>query len=568
VSDYEPWKPDPLSEPWRAALDEVWLKYCTDHYPNGVCAVFGFSKNGQISLTACIEGHTYQPKNYCNGKWRSVWSVVFEGSGSRAELKGVIKAQVHYYEDGNVQFFSSKDIQKQITISNEKQTAEEMRRLVEEAESEYQTAVSDNYRTMSETTFKALRRALPVIQQKLDWNRLTVRPFVSQSCAQLRHNFSTSASRQRVENVLIIGGGLMGSGIAQSCATSGKFNTITLQDVNQKQLEISRKGIESSVQKLHSKKLINIESVDKAVNSIHFTQKIEPKADKNLLIVEAIPELLDAKQKIFANLSQQFKGNDSVIFVTNTSSLSVQEIGVNVEAQERYGGLHFFNPVPLMRLVEIIKNVTTSQQTVDALKEFVADIQKVSVLCKDTPGFIVNRLLIPYSGEAVKMVERGDASFQDVDTAMKLGAGYPMGPFELMDMTGLDTGKFITDAWAKRKDSSLPEMTESKLVNKLVSEGRLGRKSGKGCVFGLILILVFIYETNCGSNETTIKGCEGKVCSDGKRCVCQNPCPPTCRNPKPNPCNTFWCNPNCYLVCDGREVLDEKTGRCKPLNEC
>jgi len=247
-----------------------------------------------------------------------------------------------------------------------------------------------------------------------------------------------------------------------------------------KQLEISRKGIESSVQKLHSKKLINIESVDKAVNSIHFTQKIEPKADKNLLIVEAIPELLDAKQKIFANLSQQFKGNDSVIFVTNTSSLSVQEIGVNVEAQERYGGLHFFNPVPLMRLVEIIKNVTTSQQTVDALKEFVKDIQKVSVLCKDTPGFIVNRLLIPYSGEAVKMVERGDASFQDVDTAMKLGAGYPMGPFELMDMTGLDTGKFITDAWAKRSDPSLPEMTESKLVNKLVSEGRLGRKSGKG----------------------------------------------------------------------------------------
>ncbi|CAG2109231.1 unnamed protein product, partial [Medioppia subpectinata] len=308
--------------------------------------------------------------------------------------------------------------------------------------------------------------------------------------------------------------------------------------VNEKQLEIARKAIQKSVEKLHQKKAIQIESVDKTLNSINFSTKTEPKSDENLLIIEAVPELLDVKRKIFAALNEQFKGNDSVIFVTNTSSLSVQEIGVKVGPQERYGGLHFFNPVPLMKLVEIIKNVTTSQQTVDALKEFVADIGKVGVLCKDTPGFIVNRLLIPYSGEAVRMVERGDATFEDIDIAMKLGAGYPMGPFELMDMTGLDTGKFVVESWLAMNDPTL-NVQRSELVNKMVSEGKLGRKTGKGWM--------------------RRKGVFGRE---------RNPCPATCERPKPPTCSTFWCNPNCYLVCSGGQVLDTKTGKCKPLSEC
>ena len=292
-------------------------------------------------------------------------------------------------------------------------------------------------------------------------------------------NLSTTANLRRIENVLIIGSGLMGSGVAQSCASSGKLNSITLQDVNQKQLDVARKGVEQSLTKLHSRKRIDIESVEKTLNSINFSQEIKPVSDRNLLVIEAIPEMLADKQKLFERLCSQFKGNDSVIYVTNTSSLSCEEIGANVDCKERYGGLHFFNPVPLMKLVEIVKASQTSEQTVDALKEFAVDIKKVSVLCKDTPGFIVNRLLIPYTSEAVKMVERGDASIKDIDTAMKLGAGYPMGPFELMDVTGLDTGKLVVESWLARNDPSL-NVSKSALIDKMVSEGRLGRKTGRG----------------------------------------------------------------------------------------
>lgn len=135
--------------------------------------------------------------------------------------------------------------------------------------------------------------------------------------------------------------------------------------------------------------------------------------------------------------SDQFKDNSSVIFVTNTSSLPCYEIGKFVEAKNRFGGLHFFNPVPMMKLVEIVRTLNgTDDATFDDLVQFVKDIDKVGVACKDTPGFIVNRLLVPYMQEAVKMLERGDATARDIDTAMKLGAGYPMGPFELMG-TGL-----------------------------------------------------------------------------------------------------------------------------------
>ncbi|XP_054168572.1 F-actin-capping protein subunit alpha-like [Oppia nitens] len=171
ASDYETWTPDSNSEPWRSALDQLWSKYCADHYHNGVSAVFGLSQSGQISLTACIEDHQFQPKNYWNGRWRSVWSITFSGLG-RVEVKGTIKVQVHYYEDGNVQLVSCKDIKKLIDISSETQMAEAIVELVEEAEREYQTAISDNYQTMSDTTFKALRRPLPVTRSKIDWNKI------------------------------------------------------------------------------------------------------------------------------------------------------------------------------------------------------------------------------------------------------------------------------------------------------------------------------------------------------------------------------------------------------------
>merc|ERR1712179_508415 len=146
---------------------------------------------------------------------------------------------------------------------------------------------------------------------------------------------------------------------------------------------------------------------------------------------------------------------------------------------DRFGGLHFFNPVPVMKLLEVVKIPETSEETFQAMTNWGKAMGKATVTCKDTPGFIVNRLLVPYMMEAVRMVERGDATPQDVDTAMKLGAGYPMGPFELTDYVGLDTCKFIIDGW-NEKYPDHPLFAPSPLLNKYVAEGKLGNKVGEG----------------------------------------------------------------------------------------
>ncbi|XP_016910154.1 F-actin-capping protein subunit alpha [Apis cerana] len=172
AQDYEPYEPDSMAEPWRSALQDEITTYTQSHYRHGACSVFGKSQGGNITLTACIEDHQFQPKNFWNGRWRSVWTVSFSPSSGNAELRGSLKVQVHYYEDGNVQLVSSKEVKESLPISSEKQTAKELIRLVEESENDYQTAISENYQTMSDTTFKALRRQLPVMRTKIDWNKI------------------------------------------------------------------------------------------------------------------------------------------------------------------------------------------------------------------------------------------------------------------------------------------------------------------------------------------------------------------------------------------------------------
>ncbi|CAH2005271.1 unnamed protein product [Acanthoscelides obtectus] len=171
ASDYQPYTPDATAEPWRAALDAEFIQYTRNHYRDGVCCVFGRTQNGVTTVTACIEDHQFQPKNYWNGRWRSVWQVTLEG-GSTAQLRGILKVQVHYYEEGNVQLVSTKEIKESVPIRNHSQTAKDVVAAIETAENQYQTAISDNYQTMSDTTFKALRRLLPVIRTKMDWNSL------------------------------------------------------------------------------------------------------------------------------------------------------------------------------------------------------------------------------------------------------------------------------------------------------------------------------------------------------------------------------------------------------------
>lgn len=172
ATDYQPYEIDSTAEPYRSALEFEFTNYTQSHYKQGVCSVFSKNQNGVIVLSACIEDHQFQPKNYWNGRWRSQWVFTLNSGATTAELKGVLKVQVHYYEDGNVQLVSSKDVKESVNISSEVGTAREIIRIVEEAENSYQTAISENYQTMSETTFKALRRQLPVIRTKIDWNKI------------------------------------------------------------------------------------------------------------------------------------------------------------------------------------------------------------------------------------------------------------------------------------------------------------------------------------------------------------------------------------------------------------
>lgn len=174
-SEFEPYQDsDSLSESWRVALEKELTNYVKIHYKNAACSVYGSSDQGLVSLVACIEAHKFQPSNFWNARWRARWAVSFQPSSKgEIELNGILKVQVHYYEDGNVQLVSHKEIKEMVTLGDQEQTAKSICKAIEKAENEYQHAISENYQTMSETTFKALRRALPVTRSKIDWNKIS-----------------------------------------------------------------------------------------------------------------------------------------------------------------------------------------------------------------------------------------------------------------------------------------------------------------------------------------------------------------------------------------------------------
>jgi len=310
------------------------------------------------------------------------------------------------------------------------------------------------------------------------YKRTTIMAFVSQL---VRRSFSSSSSvSAKIQEVVIIGGGLMGAGIAQVAAQTG--HKVTLVDVNQKVLDKSNARISESIKRVAKKQFKEDEAgaqkfIDSSLTNMNVATSANDALTSADLVVEAVVENMGLKQKLFAEYDQIAPAK--TIFASNTSSLPISEIASTSSRADRFGGLHFFNPVPVMKLLEVVRIPQTSDDTYNAMVAWGKAMGKMTVECKDTPGFIVNRLLVPYLMEAVRMVERGDASAKDVDVAMKLGAGHPMGPFELADYVGLDTNKFIMDGWSSRFPSE-PLFRESPMLNKLVADGKLGRKSGEG----------------------------------------------------------------------------------------
>ena len=276
-----------------------------------------------------------------------------------------------------------------------------------------------------------------------------------------------------IRTVGVCGAGLMGSGIAQTCASAG-FNVV-LMEVAQEPLTRGMAGITKSLDKFVEKGKLSQADRDATLGRLKTTTKVEDLA-KCDLIIEAIVENVDVKTTLFRQLDELLAPH--AIICTNTSSLCVVELAAKTKRPNRVAGLHFFNPVPIMKLVEVVKTIATTQDTVDALFDFAKRLGKEPILAQDTPGFVVNRLLIPYLLYAIRVYEQGLASKEDIDKGMRLGCGYPMGPFELLDFVGLDTTYYIAEImFDEFKD---PMMAAPPLLKRMVLAGQFGRKSGKG----------------------------------------------------------------------------------------
>ncbi|KAI5481356.1 3-hydroxyacyl-CoA dehyrogenase [Pseudohyphozyma bogoriensis] len=289
-----------------------------------------------------------------------------------------------------------------------------------------------------------------------------------------------------IKSLSVFGAGLMGAGIVQVAAQNGI--KVVMTDVSDAALENGRSIITKSLtrvaKKAHPDSPSRQEELIRSTFANIVTTTSASDACSSDLVMEAIVENLSTKRELFKRLDGLAGPN--TIFASNTSSLSVAKIaeGCSAERQRKFAGLHFFNPVPAMKLVEVVATDKTTEETTEALLGLCSTMKKTAVRCKDTPGFIVNRLLVPYMLEAIRMLERGDASAKDIDTAMKLGAGLPMGPLELSDFVGLDTLAAIAEGWREERVST-GEIGEAAvepvgILEQLVKEGKKGRKSGQG----------------------------------------------------------------------------------------
>ena len=274
--------------------------------------------------------------------------------------------------------------------------------------------------------------------------------------------------------VAVIGSGTMGSGIAQVAATSGC--TVKIFDTNKMALSKSEKMLESILSKLVEKGKINAAEKTKIASNISYANALSELSHSDL-VIEAIVENLEIKRKLFSEL-ETYVSPDTIL-ASNTSSLSIASIAASCEKPERVIGIHFFNPAPIMQLVEVIPAIQTSSEVLEKVMQTISDWKKVVAVAKDTPGFIVNRVARPFYGEALRIYEEGVADFATIDWAMKTIGGFKMGPFELMDFIGHDVNYTVTETVFISFYFD-PRYKPSFTQKRLTEAGFLGRKSGRG----------------------------------------------------------------------------------------
>ena len=278
---------------------------------------------------------------------------------------------------------------------------------------------------------------------------------------------------EEIRTVGVAGAGSMGAGIIQVAAQSG-FE-VQAVDVSEAAWARAQKAIAKSLERLAAKEKITADQVKEALGRIRFST--DPGTLKGVpFIFEAVFESIDIKKELFGKLDAVC--GDDVVYASNTSSIAITEMASLVKRPGKFIGMHFFNPVPMMRLVEVIPALQTEKATVDLALAMAAKLDKTAITCKDTPGFVVNRLLVPYMLDAARLLEQGVASAEDIDTAMKLGAGMPMGPFELMDFTGVEISCLVGEIFYGYTKE--PRFAPPALVRNMVKAGYLGRKTGKG----------------------------------------------------------------------------------------
>jgi 3-hydroxybutyryl-CoA dehydrogenase len=277
----------------------------------------------------------------------------------------------------------------------------------------------------------------------------------------------------KIKKVGVLGSGLMGSGIAEIAARSG-YDTV-VREVTSELVEKGLDKIRGSLGKAVEKGKMEAAARDEAVARLSGTVDLAAFADCDV-VVEAIVENLDEKRKTFSALDEVVR--QDAIFASNTSSLTITQIAMFTKRPEKFVGLHFFNPVPVMKLVEVVRTILTSDQTFERAFEFARSLGKEPIACRDNSGFVVNRLLVPYLLDAIRALEEGVGSVEDIDKGMQLGCGYPMGPFTLLDFVGLDTTYYIANIMFEEYREK--RFAPPPLLKQMVLAGRLGKKSGRG----------------------------------------------------------------------------------------